>query len=151
MRVRVLAHVYIYVRAKMNDADKHFGPKPAVAMPPARRNLNNWSSRCPQLWGILDAFKEEYPNLIVTARDRTTNYAAAKEIFQIVGEKDGPEFVRRAARHSSSNDLAVGNIYSLIYYREIWFGGKDSDSEKSRQRYVTGKYKDFWGNGDDDD
>ena len=127
----------------MTSLDEFCQPK--QPMPPAKRNTNNW--RCvTQLWGILDAFKEEYPNLIVTARDRSTNYAAAKEIFQIVGEKDGPEFVRRAARHSSSNDLAVGNIYSLIYYREIWFGGKDSDSEKSRQRYVTGKYKDFWGN-----
>ena len=125
--------------------------QPKQPMPPARRNLNNWSSRFPQLWGILDAFKEEYPNLIVTARDRSTNYAAAKEVFQIIGEKDGPEFIRRAARHRSSNRLAVGSLYSLIQYREIWFGGKDSDSEKSRQRYVTGKYKDFWGNGEDDE
>lgn len=133
----------------MTDLDDFCLPK--KPMPSARRNTNNWSSRCPHLWGILDAFKEEYPNLLVTARDRSTNYAAAREVFQIVGEKDGPEFIRRAARHRSSNNLAVGSIYSLVQYREIWFGGKDSDSEKSRQRYVTGKYKDFWGNGDDDE
>jgi len=119
----------------MSELDKYFGSKEDVEMLPAKRNTNNW--RCvTQLWGILDAFKEEYPNLILTARDRSTNYAAAKEILQIVGETDGPKFVHRAARHRSSNNLAVGSLYSLIQYRLIWFGGNDPDSEASRQRYA---------------
>ena len=118
----------------MNDADKHFGPKPTVAMPPVRMNANNWRGD-PRQWGILDAFKEEYPNLIVTARDRSTNYAAAKEILQIIGETDGPKFVHRAAGHRRKSNLAVGSLYSLIQYRFIWFGSK---SEEDTDKYLRG-------------
>ena len=118
----------------MSELDKHFGPKKQVAMPPAKRNTNNW--RCAtQLWGILDAFKEEYPNLIMTARDRSTNYAAAKEILQIIGETDGPKFVHRAAGHRRKSNLAVGSLYSLIQYRFIWFGSKP---EEDTDKYLRG-------------
>ena len=118
----------------MTDADRILGPKKPASMPPAKRNANNW--RCvTQLWGILDAFKEEYPHLITTARDRTTNYAAAKEILQIIGETDAPEFVRRAATHRRRNKLAVGSLYSLIQYRELWFGNK---KEEDTSRYLRG-------------
>ena len=120
----------------MSELDKHFGPKPDTPMPAAQPNVNDW--RCKQnLWGIMDAFKEEYPNLIVTARDRRNNYAAAREIEQIVGETNGPKFVHRAARHRRTNNLGVGSLYSLIQYRLIWFGSKpDPDSDAARQRYA---------------
>jgi len=122
----------------MSELDDHFGPKPAVDMPPAKRNTNNW--RCgTQLWGILDAFKEEYPNLILTARDRSTNYAAAKEILQIIGETDGPKFVHRAAGHRRKSNLAVGSLYSLIQYRFIWFGGR---TEEDTSKYLKGVEED---------
>ena len=119
----------------MTDADLILGKKKQVAMPTAKPNVNNW--RCvTQLWGILDAFKEEYPHLIMTARDRSTNYAAAKEVLQIIGEKDGPMFIHRAARHRRANVLEVATIYSLISYRNIWFGKPDAYSEESRRRYA---------------
>ena len=120
----------------MNDADRILGPKPAVAMPPVRKNVNNWHPRTIQLWGILDAFKEEFPHLIMTARDRTTNYAAAKEILQIIGEKDGPKFVHRAAGHRRKHNLAVGSLYSLIQYRFIWFGDKPNEDTSKYLRGV---------------
>ena len=117
-----------------SELDKFFEPREKPPMPPVRMNVNNWRGD-PRQWGILDAFKEEYPNLIVTGRDRSTNYAAAKEILQIIGETDGPKFVHRAAGHRRKSNLAVGSLYSLIQYRFIWFGSKP---EEDTSKYLVG-------------
>ena len=118
----------------MSELDKWFGIADRTDMPELQKNTNNW--RCEsQLWGILDAFKDEYPNLCVTSRDRRTTYGAAREILNIVGEQDGAKFVRQAAQHSRHNNLAVSTLYSLIYYRQKWFKTKKEDD---RSRYLRG-------------
>ena len=88
-----------------------------------------------EIKSTLDAWKDEYPHLCVTSRDRSSAYAAARQIVQIVGEANAPEFVRRAAEHSRRNMLAVSTLYSLIYYRDKWFAKKKQDNP---YRYLEG-------------
>jgi hypothetical protein len=118
----------------MSELDKYFGIAERTDMPELRPNTNNW--RCePQLFDILDAWKDEYPNLCVTSRDRRTSYGAAREILKIIGEQKGGEFVRQAAQHSRKHGLAVSTLYSLIYFREKWFAKNRVDD---RSRYLRG-------------
>ena len=146
-----------------NELDKHFGPKPAVSMPAAKRQ----TFRCePRLVPLLDGLLAHKRMILGDESFRPHNprswIAAAKETAGCldsygVPEKEWADWLTYGLRAHNKNMLNAGkspfvkDTRTLNYTVEGFVLHPDADSEKSRQRYVTGKYKDFWGNGEDDE
>ena len=78
----------------MSELDKHFGPKPAVAMPPAKQS--HFGRYPVRIRSVADAFIDEmgWNTDPTTIRDVA---AGAKRFVDVHGER--PELVRKTIRH----------------------------------------------------
>ena len=129
-----------------SELDKHFGPKPAVAMPPAKPSrFGRFQAR---IRATCDAFAEEMGwNLDPTTKRIIA--AGAKGFVDVHGDK--PRLVKRTIQHLKNT---APHIYenikspgSLITTARTLSRKPDPDSPEGRERYRT----DFWGNGEDDE
>ena len=69
-----------------------------------------------QIKPTLDMFRQYYPDLCVTQRQRGMCYTAAREIVRIVGEAKAPQVVEQAHYHHKRNGLYVASLWSLVWY-----------------------------------
>lgn len=80
----------------MSDLDDFFGPKPEPREIDLTKNIRSW--RCSsQLWSTLDAFIDEWPELMPRG-SKTSLYRATEELLSEVGEASGPRYVRWASQ-----------------------------------------------------
>ena len=118
----------------MNDADKHFGPKPAVAMPPAKQS--HFGRYPVRIRSVADAFMDEmgWNTDPTTIRDVA---AGAKRFVDVHGER--PELVRKTIRHIKHT---APHIYKKIgspgslYKIARGLAGKEPDEDTSK--YLVG-------------
>jgi len=117
----------------MTELDNHFGPKPAVSMPSARKSH---FGRYPDIQVLCDTFLDEMdwrPDPY-TIRQIA---AGARDYKQAI---DGdPKRLLKAIKKMKREGLSIASPRSCITTARRT--GNDPDSEAGRQKYVTG---DFW-------
>jgi len=92
----------------MNAADKHFGPKPAVAMPPAKQSH---FGRYPDVSALCDIFIEEmewYPDAYTIKQIA----AGARDFKRAIG--NNPDALLRATKRMKQKKLSISSPRSCI-------------------------------------
>jgi len=122
----------------MTTLDAHFGPKEKPTLPPRKTQdellalcINNgtrWKCEA-EIVDILNTFvdemyTEEQADRIVTSKYKRSLYAAAREIVRVVGEAEGPAFVRQAIAYNRKKQLDVSRLWSLTHYLPKYVTGK---------------------------
>lgn len=80
----------------MSELDDYFGPKPEPREIKLTKNIHSW--RCSnQLWESLDAFVDEWPELMPRG-SKSSLYRATEELLSEVGEANGPRYIRWASQ-----------------------------------------------------
>ena len=143
----------------MNDADKHFGPKPAVAMPLAKRMTFRCEPRLiPLLDGLLEHKRKITGNDLFRPHNTREWMSGAKQTASCLDSYGVPEskweaWLEYGLRKHNQNMLAGGknpfvkSTRTLEYTIEGFVCKPDPDSPEGREKYRT----DFWGNGEDDE
>jgi len=127
----------------MSELDNFLGPHEKPSMPSAKRTH---FGRYPDCQELCDVFISE---MEWSADPYTIRQVAAgaRDFKLAVGNK--PDLLLKAIKRMRNKGLDIASPRSCITMaRKIV---PDPDSEEGRRRYVTGKYADFWGNGEDDD
>jgi len=93
---------------EMNAADKHFGPKPAVAMPPAKQSH---FGRYPDVQELCDTFIEEmgFNTDPYTIRQVA---AGARDFRRAIG--NNPDTLLRALKRMKQKKLTIASPRSCI-------------------------------------
>ena len=122
----------------MTELDKFFGPKPDGEMPDIKPSH---FGRYPDVQELCDAFLEE----MEWGHDLyTIGQIAAGARDYILAINHDPSLLVRAAKKMKNNKLSIGSPRSCITTAREKLYSPNPDSDKARQRYVTGEFADFW-------
>ena len=122
----------------MSELDDFFGPQEKVEMPPATQSH---FGRHPSIQSLCDTFLSEMewntdPYTIQQIAAGARDYALA------IGHDTA--LLLRVIKKMKREKMSIGSPRSCITFARELMHSPDSDSEEGRQKYVTGKYADFW-------